>query len=704
MEATQGTVTACGESTDSTEPVADSKESVGRLRQLWSTQEPGPLAGGAVSVGELGVFAAAILVALVAMVGLASAHLHHYSLTAVGLGTAAALGILAVVLRVSGRLPKVVLDLKGLLILVATAVVAAVMFLPGFHYGAGDRDPGGYMMIGATIAREGSTTFTDPVLASPDLPVQVQSPGARFAGIWITDADKGTVTPQFYHLWPALLATADKLHGFAGMANTDPLVAILAVLLAVAVARRLGGLVAAGVTGLLLSTHMMQVWQAKYPSAEVFSQMLFMAAVLGLVLAFQTKWRWPAFVAGVMLGAGWLARADGVLLVLLAIGIGATLWVLRRFDARGWWFAAGLTAVSLHALYQAYGPSKTYTLDNKVPKLTVVLALVAVMVVGALVLRPVLGRLAGAVVRVGGSGRWQRRIGIGLVAVCVGLFGLALVRPMFGEDIVLYLGRPIRSYDERSIYWLSWFFTWPGLVLIVGGIAFVAVRRWQSALWVIVIPTLALLPLYMWHARNSAYLMWWGRRYVSTLLPGMVILIALGIAGLWAMRGRIKLPARGVAVLVTAFLGVSYLHQSLPVRQHDEWGGTYFIARDLAALPGDGQQGVFLWEPAPYCCAASQSLLAGPLWLEHNQISVLLPRTPQAVPGYVANYVEHFSDRPVYVLSEKSTPPELAGFRVTTVREYAGTFPRWEESSVKRPDRAIAIPYHFYVYQVEAAA
>jgi hypothetical protein len=653
-----------------------------------------------VTIGELAVLVAAVVVAMLAISSLAFAHLHHYTLGHAMLGTVAGLVLLAALARFTSPLPRVVLDRAGLAVLAVTGLLALFMFLPGFHYAAGDRDPGGYIMSGSAIARTGSVSFTDPVLAS-DLPVTLQSPGARFRGIWISDARTGRITPQFYHLWSALLATAGKLHGFNGQSNVDPLVGVVAVLLLVCIARRLGGLVGAGAAGLLMSTQMMQVWQAKYPTAEVFAQMLLLGAALGLILAFQTRWRWPAFVAGVLVGADWLARPDGVLVVLLAVGAGSTLYVLRRFDARGWWFAAGFAPVTGYAAYQAYGPAAVYSRDNQLPGLPVIAGLIMACVAGALLLRPLLGRLATRVNGLAESVEWQRRVGLGIVGLYAALFGLALVRPAFGPSYGVYLGRPIRTYDEFSLYWLSWFFSWPGLLLVLVGIGYVALRRWTPASWVIVIPTLLLLPLYAWHSRNSPFLMWWSRRYVSYVLPGMVLLIALGLAGIWAVRHRLlpRFAGTGGAAVLTVFLLVVYLHQSLPLRQHDEWGGTYGVATDVAKL-GNGAQGVFLWQREQYCCTAAPTLFAGPVWLEQGQISVLLPGNPAALPRYVTAYVRHFPDKPVFLVYERGTPPPMQGLRVSAIREFAGVLPRWAESSITRPATAERIPYGFTVYRV----
>ena len=41
--------------------------------------------------------------------------------------------------------------------------------------------------------------------------------------------------------------------------------------------------------------------------------------------------------------------------------------MLRRWDARAGWFAAGLGVVLPYGLWQAYGPAEQYTVGNDIP-------------------------------------------------------------------------------------------------------------------------------------------------------------------------------------------------------------------------------------------------------------------------------------------------------------------------------------------------
>jgi hypothetical protein len=658
----------------------------------------------AVSVAELAAFGAATLVGVLATASLVAAHLSVFSLgsalgfTAVGV---VILVLLAVLPQVRGRFPAVTTDVAGLAPAGASGLVALFMFLPGFHYVAGDKDPGMYVMHAYAIARGGSVWIHDPLLAAGNLPVQLVAPGARFPAVWISDAASGTIFPQFYHLWPALLATSYDVGGYGALVATTPLLGVLAVVLAVLIARRVAGPLAAWAAGLLMATNMMQVWQAKYPTTEILSQVLFLGALLGVVLALQTGWRWAALVAGLLVSIGYLGRPDGIVIVLLAVGGRATLWVLRRWDARTTWFAAGLAVVLPYGLWQAYGPAKVYTIANDVPSLRTILAAIAVCVLGALVLRRVLAGLVDRVDARVEQDRTRRRLGLTVTAGAALLFLAGVLRPLWGPDYFFYGAQLTRSYDELNLHRLSWFFTWPGLVLMLAGVGVVALRRWSAPAWLVAVLTVGLLALYTLHARNSPYFMWVGRRFVPTVLPGMVILIALALTTIFAYRWRGKLRVGvPVAVALLAFLGAVQLHQSLPLRSHDEWAGSYGVNQSLAALSGD-QRGVYLWQPATSCCVSAQQLFAPTVWLIEDEDSALLPRAADKVAPYVQQYVATFPDRPVFVVYAAGTlPPALPGLSTTPAGRFAGTMPHWVESSLKRPSSAMQIPYDFTVYRV----
>ena len=75
---------------------------------------------------------------------------------------------------------------------------------------------------------------------------------------------------------------------------------------------------------------MLEVWQAKYPTAEIFGQILFMGTMLGVILAIQMGWRTAAAIAGVLLSLSYLERADGIVLVLIGWATLCALFAARQ--------------------------------------------------------------------------------------------------------------------------------------------------------------------------------------------------------------------------------------------------------------------------------------------------------------------------------------------------------------------------------------
>jgi hypothetical protein len=655
------------------------------------------------SLGELIVFAAAVLVGLVALVSLAAAHLHHHTPAVVGsVSVILVIAVLVLVYRFDRR--PVRLDLAGLLPIVFGLAFAALMLFPGFQYGTGDRDPGAYVEHAVAISRTGGITFPDD-LVQQKLPGGV-SPGAEWPAMWDAPGHPGQIFPQFYHLWPALMATAKDAGGFTGLFNTGPLVAVIAICLAIAVARRLAGLPAAWAVGALLSSNMLQVWQAKYPSSEIFGQMLFVAALLGVVLAIRTGSRAAAFAAGCFVSLSFLERADGVVVIVISWIALCALLAARRFDRRAAWFTVGLLLLLPYAFYQAYDLARAYTLVNGVPTMAKVLeGMIGLAVLAALLAwRPQVVQRLTAVVR-------NRTVQLWLGSVFVGVSGLlALIgglRPiLFGQDFLYYGTRRIRSYDEISLIRLSWFFSIPGMCLMFGGFMYVAWRKWRFDLWLLALPTAGLLTLYCYHVRNSPYLMWATRRFVTTVVPSMVLMMGFGAALAIVLLRRFlpKLVALGVVAAFVIGLVVFNLSESWPLRSHNENGGSIEIEMQVAALAGS-QKGVFVWERTTYCCNSPYQLFGGPLFTIAGQSSALLPTRPGPA-AVLTTYVDHFksTSRPVfYIADKKGAPPNMPGVTTTKVTEIAGVLPHWEETYITRPKKRHDYPFDFTVYRLTAS-
>jgi hypothetical protein len=390
-------------------------------------------------------------------------------------------------------------------------------------------------------------------------------------------------------------------------------------------------------------------------------------------------------------------------MVMLSVGVGAALLATRRWDARAAWFAAGLAVVTPHALLQAYDLAHNYSIANSIPSIGKVGAVVAGCFLLAVLLRVVARRpLTWATAGLEGR-RAQLLIGLLVCAGAVLLLAVGFLRPrLFGPDYLAYNGRSIRSYDEQILRRLSWFFTLPGFAVMVLGLAVVALRRWRAAAWAVLLPTLVFFVVYGYTARNSSRLLWWSRRYVPTVLPGVVILIALALACAWVIRLRGRALLRVPAGLALAGLVAVFLSQSVPVRRHDEWKGSFAVTQQLADLSGD-RSGIYLWEPQADqgCCAGPTALFATPVWLVHDELSALLPLDPARRSEILAAYAMHFPGRPLFVVGDTPDLPTGVDARaVEPVLTRHLELPMWDESDTTRPAGAHQVPVDIAVWHV----
>lgn len=658
----------------------------------------------ALTAGEALAVTAVGLVAAIATWSLALAQLgRHDGWSAVALGVVTTAGAAALAVAI-GRRPRIQIDRVELGLLGVVVVAGAFFFLPGFHYAWDDKDPGVYVAHGFAIAREGDVIIDDAVLQRGITPAY--DLGGRFPGLWVEPDHPTAVTSQFYHLHSALLATAHDLGGPRWLFNLNPVLAIGPVCLVVLAVRRAVGTLAAGLSGALLVTSMMQVWQAKYQSTEILAQLLVAGALLAGVLAIERRWAAGGFVAGALAGIGFLARPDGFLYVLVAGGIVGLALAADRFDRRAWGVIGGLALTLPYAYWNAYDARQIYSEANNVPSaVKVTAALIGMMGIGLATraaVRAIRRRTPASLLADPRKliERWHLPLGL-LICLVTGV-GLTLLffRPnIWGEDYE-YLGlrgAVGRSFDEMNTQWLAWFVTIRGLVVMWLGICVAVLRRWRASLLTLTLPGTALLLLYLYDANVSMRLMWWVRRFIPAVLPTIVILIALGLW--WLLTRRVRIVQFAVALLAVSLI-VEYSWMSFPLRDHDEMGGSWDMAAAIAAQAGD-QQGVFLF-PAGTNIFDINRNAPGIVWLVFDQVAARLP----ADYGLddLESYQTAFPDQPVFLVTPGTElPAQLPDDRLSESGAVTGSLSVWEETQGHRPSKEINLPMGVTVWKLEPA-
>ena len=199
------------------------------------------------------------------------------------------------------------------LLLPAILLLFVFLVTPPFETIIGVRDAGVYANAGFIMARTGSLTFTDPLVAqiaadqqSPDPSLADAARQAetnvlgvqnaqrfiatrlRAAGFFIDQGDlaRGRVVPQGLHLFSAWIGLLAAFFGMHGGLLAPAVTGLLGVWSVALLGRRIAGPWVGLLAALFLALNAVQVWFSRYSTAETTAQFLIFAGLYAFARAF----------------------------------------------------------------------------------------------------------------------------------------------------------------------------------------------------------------------------------------------------------------------------------------------------------------------------------------------------------------------------------------------------------------------------------
>lgn len=582
----------------------------------------------ALDAEERTFWAVVISVAISLSAALALAALHRYTfarLVLVDVGVAAAV---AAVSRGRLRMPGATRVGPTALVPIALLALCAWRFLPPSEYIIGGKDPGVYLNEGIQIAQRGTFLYRDPVIAGippfarelflrehrqPDGSTRTDYYGLRFMGFFVKDPSSGTVVGQFPHLFPASIAVGYGIDGLTGARRVSVAWAMLGLLAVYFAGARLLGRPAAAAAGVLLALHVIEVWFARYPNAEVVMQALVFAALLANARSHVDGDRFFAPVAGGLLGLLLFLRFDA-LLAIGAAGIALALGLLAGQRPR-LSFIATLAACALAAIVYLFGPMRAYVETPRLffermylytPWWQYTLGLAAAAAAGAALLVA-----------------WREPKRLAPVARVVPmLLGTAVAAAAAYAMFFRHPGGPLTDYDAYALRtFADLYLTVPALAAAVLGFWLLARDRfWRDPALFVTVAAFAFSVFYKIRIVPEHF--WMARRFLPVVLPGALLFIGAAVfaTSTAGWRSRAVRWALGGTLLV--LLASSYARVSRPVVDHAEYAGLipeieklagHFGPRDLVIVESRDAGGDVhvLATPLAYIYARNVLLLEG---------------------------------------------------------------------------------------------
>lgn len=544
---------------------------------------------------------------------------------------------------------------------------------------------------------------------------------ARFMGFHLERPETGRVFPQFFHLFPAFGAYLFEPMGLKGALATPVVFGLLGTFGVFLVGRRLLGEGVALLGTAFLVLDVAQVWFARYPVSEGLSQFLLFLGLLGIALWEETDEDVFGVVSGASFGLTLLARIDAALIVVplgawvlvrraqrelgwrrlaafvvpfaalaLHTALHAATFARRYVEGiatrpywqqPAWvWIAAATGVVVLCVALDRLGPRLAAALaPYGVSARRAVFAFVCVAALYAYFLRPQLSAWAGADGNPEAASRTNysrldsdgnRRLGPDELAATGRGAELLARRDRDGDGTLEreeWKGEPpwpldvlgfqrLAAHDAQSLVRLGWAVTPLGLVLGLVGLG-TLLEEWRGRALPLLLVTAAFGGFYLYKARvfNDYPFAW--RRFITLVIPVLLLLAALALARVARGSRRRQWLAGALAALLAAGL----VRDTAPIVGHVDWEGSVAFVRDVARRFGPDDALIFE-QPR------SIHLLSLPLWAAHGVNALQLARfNPD--PGQLQHLVESWRHeyRNVYFVHTYNT--DLCGLFLQRVED-----------------------------------
>jgi len=494
----------------------------------------------------LALVAAVLALALISL-GLVRLGLYSPWLAA-GLLGASGLGLLAVELKrpaLPGTAPAGAGGFRHTRVLLAVLVVlGALYFAFPTYFLLGNQDPGVYLLYAAHIAKTGGLDL-DLAWLGPLREAHSEGLALGYPGVYsYLNSDLGTdatrLSPQFMHLFPALLANVWAGSGLEGAVRMNAVLAVLMLGIGYAFVRRLAGHGAGLALVLALGLNPAFVWAARIPLTEVLAALLNLTGLLLFVLTSgEPKNKSLAVAGGIVLGLGVFNRLDAGLSVTPLFGLAIATFVDRRLcpsvRAASVAYLAASTLGFLDGFFHAPFYFQTLVRDQHLHELVALSTVTALAAFG-------LGSLTdGTLARLRLTPRLLSR-----------LAQEALLLLVVGAGFVLFLWPNVdpdpRSQAARELTWYVTPVAWP---LALAGFG-IALRSLSVRALPLVVMVAGALFVFTIGPHVVPQHIWASRRWVPHVIPGMAVLSVIAAAALSSYLARFRIPQTVPAAVLVA--------------------------------------------------------------------------------------------------------------------------------------------------------
>jgi hypothetical protein len=601
------------------------------------------------------------------------------------------------------------------LALVTLSILAALLFLHPHQFILGAADAGVYVNLGANLDRTGALLIREALLTEltpgllPGL-LREQLPGAttrfiRLPGFYLSDATSGLVIPQFYPLHPVWLSIGHSLLGIIGGLFVTPVWGILGVLVVYLYGRSLFSGGTGGLAAMLLAITPLQVYFARYPTAEPLTQFFtwtFLWAFTAFALGRAPRGLW-GLVAGLAFGQVFLARIDALPMLLVPM-IWFALLIIRRHQRPGerrFWIP--LLALTAYAAFHGLFFSRPYTLDlygwilpfvwKQLLIMMPLIAIASALFIWWFRIRPQLR--PSFLARRDWTPLLRHMMALALVALALYAY---FIRPRTGTATLAdywYSSSEFPITNHENLIRLGWYLSPLGIALAVFGcVIFILQDRWAK-LWPLWTVGGGFSILYLYNIFNNPFHIYAMRRYVPVVVPFFMLAAARALAWLWQHRAKVS---RLASVVLLSLLSVWLIYNGRLVWGQVEYRGAIAQVEQIANHFEDRAIILFIDNSS----LGLGSILGTPLQFLH-QLTVFDLQEKELDIALLEQQVAEWlaEDRPVYVAQDATASIEFLNQCCVPAGTINLDVAQLETSYTHVPTKVDQVRYGAKVYRID---
>ncbi|TGK07111.1 hypothetical protein EHO59_03105 [Leptospira semungkisensis] len=463
---------------------------------------------------------------------------------------------------------KILFSYENLILAVFLSITVFLYFFFPTEFVLGGRDPGVYSISAVQISKTGGLQIYDPLLKEVK-EVVGDSILSSYPGIYSNfelglSKELGSLTIQFYHLFPSYLALGYDLGGMQGLFRVNSFFGILSLCFVFLITKRILGSIGGIVSAALFAWNPAEIWSVRIPLSEPVSQFLILFSFYSIYKIIYKKNEFLLFWPGILLGLNSFNRVDGLVLLpaLAAFSFYTFLFAPRYFRKSCLLFFVTSFVSGLGVLY-GYFYSKPYFLDlwkeGALNKLSL-LGIISIGFVLALLLLEKLSFVQEFVLRTKTFLTKKKSfLRVSFFLIFFLLFGYTyFLRPIhFG----ISLDTQASSFAANSLPIFLWYVPFFLFIFAVFGYDRLLFFNPRIGYLPWVFSGTLLLVGYLYDPSISPDHLWASRRWVLFSIPIVILLGAIGLFSFSFWKGRLR--QLGITLLVLLSLGHSWMRSRL---------------------------------------------------------------------------------------------------------------------------------------------